>query len=120
MTKMSKSETELMRLIWASTHPVTCGELLALLPTDKSWKTTTVLTFLSRLADKGMVSVTKQGKANVYGAAVNESEYRGQETRSFLEDMHGGSVKSMIASLYDSEELTKDEIDELKAGLSKR
>lgn len=120
MTKMSKSELELMRIVWGKAAPVTCGELLELLPTDKSWKTTTVLTFLSRLAEKGMLRVKKRGKANVYTAAVSESAYRGQETMTFLEDMHGGSVKSFITTLYNSEDLTKDEIDELKAWLSER
>lgn len=120
MTKMSKSELELMRIIWGNAAPVTCGELLDLLPTGRSLKTTTVLTFLSRLAEKGMVLVTKRGKANVYTAAVSESAYRGQETMSFLEDMHGGSVKSFITTLYNSDELTKSEIDELKAWLSER
>jgi len=120
MTKISKSEMELMQIIWEHAAPITSGEVLERLPLGRDWKNTTVLTFLSRLAEKGMVQVEKQGKANVYKALVSEKSYRGKETVSFLEDVHGGSVKSFMASLVDSNELTQQEIDELKDWLSKR
>lgn len=120
MTKISKSEMELMQLIWESTAPVTCGELLERLPAGRDWKNTTVLTFLSRLAEKGVVTVNRNGKANVYTAAVSREAYLGQETASFLEDMHGGSVKNFIAALYNTEGLSREEIAELKTWLANK
>ena len=119
MVKISKAEMELMRIIWAENRPLTCAELLERLPQGQ-WKNTTVLTFLSRLVEKGMVHVEKQGKSNRYTAAVLENAYRAEETASFLEDIHGGSVKSLIASLYDADGLTQAELEELKQWLEGR
>ena len=36
------------------------------------------------------------------------------ETKSFVSRLFGGSVRNMIASLYDNSELTKQDIDELR------
>lgn len=120
MTKISNAEGELMKLIWEHAEPITCAELLQRLPDGRCWKTTTVLTFLSRLAEKGMVSVQKNGKTNVYSAAVTEEAYLAGESQSFLENMHGGSVKSFIAALHGSGKLTQGEIAELRDWLNKQ
>ena len=63
--KLSAAELEVMRHVWAAGEPVTCEALRASLAGEREWKTTTVLTFLSRLADKGMLTVTKRGRANL-------------------------------------------------------
>lgn len=110
---------ELMRLLWEEDGPITSTELLERLPAGQ-WKTTTVLTFLTRLAEKGMVRVEKRGKNNFYSPDVTEEEYRAQETKGFLADMHGGSVKSLIASLYDADGLTPAELEELRRWLETR
>lgn len=120
MTKITKAEMELMRIIWATAEPVTSGGLLERLPAGNEWKPTTVLTFLSRLAEKGLLTVEKRGKTNLYAAAVTEEAYRAQETACFLEDVHGGSVKSLIAALYDADGLTPTELDELRSWLARR
>ena len=119
MAKITRSEMELMRIIWAAKAPVSSTELLEHLP-EGQWKNTTVLTFLTRLAEKGMVLVEKRGKSNFYSPALTEDDYRAQETASFLTDIHGGSVKSLIASLYDADGLTGTELDELKHWLEER
>lgn len=120
MTKITKAEMELMRILWSSDIPLTSSQLLEQLPDANDWKPTTVLTFLSRLAEKGMVQIEKRGKSNWYRPAVSEAEYRAQETTSFLEDVHGGSVKSFIASLYDADGLSAEELDELRQWLAGR
>ena len=112
--KMSESEMEVMQVIWAAGGSITSAELLHELNKEKDWKPTTVFTFLARLVEKGILTAVKHGKANQYISFVSEDEYRQYETRSFLNSVHKGSVKSFITALYEGDDISKEEIEELK------
>ena len=106
MQKLSDSELAIMQHIWRGARPVTAGGL--------------VNTFLTRLTEKGFLTVRKQGHQNLYSVTVSEAQYRAAETRSFLDEIHGGSVQSLMAALYQSDGLTADDVAELKRWLSER
>lgn len=112
--KISESEMEIMKIIWASTEAVTTNDILNSLPKDNSWKLTTVLTFASRLVKKGILNIKKVGKTNYYTPAMSEQEYKEVQSRSFLEEMHSGSIKNFIATLYNGKSVNKEELKELK------
>lgn len=112
--KISESEMEIMKIIWAKTEAVTTNDILNSLPKDNSWKLTTILTFASRLVKKGMLNIEKIGKTNYYTAAMLEQEYKEVQSKSFLEEMHSGSIKNFIATLYNGKSLNKKELEELK------
>ncbi len=120
LTKISEAEKEIMSIIWASGGPVTSHDILEQLPPEREVKVTTVLTFLTRLAAKGLVSVTKKGKQNYYTPLVTEEEYKRFESKSFLRAIHGGSLKSFVAALCDDDEISPEEIEELKRWLADR
>lgn len=117
--KMSESEMEVMRAVWAFEGPVTSAQVQESLG-ERGWKTTTVLTFLSRLAEKGLLRTEKRGKFNRYTPLLSEQEYKEWETRSFLEEVHGGSLRSFFAALSGGDELTGSDIEELKQWLLKQ
>lgn len=110
--RMSDSELEIMKVIWALERSVSAQELLKQME-GKQWKITTLLTFLSRLCEKGFLACTKEGRANRYHALLNQEAYQQQETRQFMEQVHSGSVKSLFAALYKANELSKADLDEL-------
>lgn len=117
--KISESEMEIMHLIWESGQPVSAAWLAERLP-QKQWKQTTLLTFLTRLAEKGAVTVSKEGRANLYRPAITPEEYRMQETERFLRHIHGGSLNSLFAALTAAEQLDKAEAEELRRLLDGR
>lgn len=117
--KISDSEMEIMVIIWSLKNPITSSQLTENLPKSKSWKPSTVLTFLVRLTEKGMLSITKKGKTNEYSALLSKEEYLRLETQNFLKSTHGGSIKSFIAALVESD-ISKEEIEELKNWFSKK
>lgn len=118
--QLSGAQKEIMEVIWAAGQPLTCEELRRRLAGAREWKTTTVLTFLSRLVEKGMLTVTKQGRTNFYAARISEADYEGEESARFLEQMHGGSVKRMIAALCESGRMDPGELEELRGWLEER
>lgn len=115
--KISEAEMEIMKIIWKKNDQVTTGEILEELPKDNSWKTTTVMTLISRLVEKGILSMTKVGKLNHYSAKITEDEYKAIQADNFLEDMHNGSVKNFIATLFNNKKISKNDIAELKKWL---
>ncbi|MBD2871886.1 BlaI/MecI/CopY family transcriptional regulator [Paenibacillus arenilitoris] len=112
MAKISEAEREIMEIIWKHAHPMTTADILQVLPEGK-WKQSTVITFLARLMEKGVVKATRIGKANQYQACMTESAYRAMETKQFIQDVHRGSVSGLISALCDTGELNKEDIEEL-------
>lgn len=118
--KVSEAEKKIMNIIWSYPRPVTTAEILKELPEDKTWKQTTVITFLARLIEKGFISAIRVGKANHYTANLTEQEYINLETKQFIQDVHQGSVSGLISALCDNGDLMKEDIEELMTRLKNR
>ena len=114
--KMSESEKEVMRFVWGAGGSATSAKLIDDLKTiNKEWKPNTVLTFLARFVEKGILTSVRHGRLNEYIPLVTEDEYIQFETRSFLDSVHDGSVKSFIAALHNGNDLTEEDFNELQA-----
>ena len=111
---LPNSELELMMILWKAGKPLTRTEIEERLPRKRKLSKTTVLSFLSRLEEKGFVRVEKEGRNNLYFPLVEEQDYLEQESGTILERLYGSSVKKFVASLCDGDRLSKAEIDELK------
>ncbi|MBG9774492.1 hypothetical protein ABD71_15800 [Brevibacillus laterosporus] len=105
---------EIMQVLWESGRRMTTNEIMEYFP-DKN--KTTILTLAGRLLDKGALQSVKLGRshAHEYWAAISEEDYRKMQTKSFLLSIHNGSAKSLISSLFQAENLTKKDIEELRA-----
>ena len=57
------------------------------------------------------------GELNLYRALVSAEDYRAQAARELLGRYYSGSVKSMVAALYDGKGLFDGELAELRAWL---
>ncbi len=111
--KISETEMEIMRIIWDKDGKVTTSELAEKLP-DK--KLTTISTLAGRLIDKGCLSSQKIGRSHVheYEAVISEKEYQAMQTNEFVKNIYRGSAKNLISALFDGEDLSKDDIAELR------
>ena len=114
IAKITEAEMEIMKIIWEENKEITTATILEKLPKENSWKTTTVMTLITRLIEKGILSVTKIGKLNNYSAKVTEEEYKAVQTDVFLDDMHNGSIRNFMATLYNSRKISKKDIADLK------
>ncbi len=111
---ISESEYEIMKALWGSASPLTVSGVLHALP-EKKWKSNTVATLLNRLVEKGAVQFERQGKVHYYYPVLNQEAYNMQETRSFLSKLYDGSVKKLVAALYENQALSDDEVEDLKS-----
>lgn len=116
--RLSEAELEIMEKIWQLEGPVTAAQLTEKLA-EKGWKPSTLLTFLARMAGKGALEVERRGKQNYYRACVSAQEYRTDAARELLGRYYSGSVKSMVAALYDGKGLSAGELAELRDWLDR-
>lgn len=118
LQQISQSEMQVMEILWETGEAMTSARIIALLEQNHAWKPSTVWTFLGRLTEKGMVRAEKQGKRSYYTPVISREEYRRAQTRDFLEQVHGGSVKSFFAALGGGSHLEPGELEELKRWLN--
>lgn len=113
--QLPEAELMVMQLIWERQPPVTATEIQA--NAAREWKATSVLTFLSRLCNKGFLTCHKEGRQNFYTPLVTREEYLRWESVGFVQRLCGGSVKNLVASLSEAGALTEQDITELRAFL---
>lgn len=116
---LSETEMKLMKEIWKIGRPVDSTMLLTIFSEKegKEWKGQTVATFLSRLVEKEVLLIEREGRPNTYVPRISLKEYKKLEAQNLLETMYQGSIKSFLATLYD-DKISPEELDELKKWFS--
>lgn len=111
--RLPDTELEVMQALWASDIPVPRAQLEERLTQTHPMATTTLLTLLSRLSEKGFVRVDKEGRKSLYAPLVTREDYLAAQSRSFIQKLCGGSLSTFASALCDSG-LSKEELEELR------
>ena len=88
MKRLPDSELEIMLIIWDLDRPVTRFDIEERMDADRKLSPTTILSFLSRLQEKGFIEVTKNGKSNIYTALIDKQTYTKAESRNVLKKLY--------------------------------
>ncbi|MFO1500255.1 MAG: BlaI/MecI/CopY family transcriptional regulator [Verrucomicrobiota bacterium] len=113
--KISETEWEVMRVVWAK-QPCNASDVIeALSAADRSWHPKTVKTLLNRLVRKGALRFKRDGRSYLYRPAVAEEVCVAAASDSFLERVFGGALTPMLAHFVGRGKLSPEEIQELKA-----
>ena len=118
--RISETEWEIMRIIWAR-HPVTAAVIIAQLSTtDATWHPKTAKTLLARLVAKGALDYECRGRAYVYEPAVTEDECVAATSVSFLDRVFGGSLTPMLVHFVERRKISPAELRELEELLARK
>ncbi|MBD5449901.1 MAG: BlaI/MecI/CopY family transcriptional regulator [Lachnospiraceae bacterium] len=117
LKKLGEAELEIMQVIWDNTAPVTSNYILRELQDRRKWQLSTLMTSLSRLANKGYIICDRSTGTNLYTAIVSESDYKTNAGKHFLEQLYNNSIQNMVASLYSSKILNATDLAELRSYL---
>ncbi len=120
MKKLPDSELDIMLIIWEFNRPVTRFEIEGEMNGNKNLSATTILSFLSRLQEKGFLKVTKAGKNNIYTAVIDKESYMRMDSENVLKKLYRNSIKNFVASLYDGDNLSETDIKELEEYLHQK
>ena len=119
--RLTKSELEIMNVLWRADHPLSRAEILEQ-SEDKTWKDNSIHILLNGMLKKGAIQgdgFARSGKVwgRLYAPTVGIGEYYrenlfqpgGQETYPLL-----------LAAMVDDEALTPETLDKLEAILRRR
>lgn len=112
--RLPDAELEIMLVIWKAETPVNSSYILDQLQDKRRWGLATLMTVLARLSEKRFLICKKQGRNNLYYAAIGENEYKESEGKSILEKLYGNSFKSLVTSLYNGKAISKNDLAELR------
>ena len=107
------AELAVMQAVWACEAPAKRVQLAAILDKTHPMAPTTLLTVLSRLADKGFVRIEKTGRSAEYRPLVAKEDYLARQGRKFYDKLCGGNVSAFAAALSASG-LTAEELAQLR------
>ena len=119
LPQISEAEFEVMKIVWKYA-PISTNEITEKLLRTTSWSPKTIQTLIKRLVNKGALTYEKQSRVFVYTPVVDEKEYIGQESNTFLKRYYDGDITDMLSAYIENDKLSETEIDNLRSLLSKR
>ena len=119
LPQISEAEFEVMKIVWKYA-PINTNEITERLIKTTIWSPKTIQTLIKRLVNKGVLSYEKQSRVFVYTPLVNESDYIGQESNSFLNRFYDGKITSMLSAYIDNDKLSEAELNTLRSLLSQK
>lgn len=113
--RLGDAELEIMQVIWHTGAPMTAGSVQEKLRGRRDWQLSSLMTALSRLAEKGFVQCDRSTRTNLYTALISEAAYREEAGQSFLAKLYDNSIQNFVTALYDAHALTPDDLEELRS-----
>ncbi len=111
--RLSDSEWKIADCLWKN-ESMTITELTRELRSSTGWTKNTIITLLKRMTEKGAVTYIQEDRAKRFCPAIDRTEAELEETTSFLDKVYKGNVGLMISNLIDSDQLTDEQLEELK------
>lgn len=115
--ELTKSELEIMNVIWDAGRPLTRGEILDL-SVDKNWKDNSIHILLNRLLSKGAIAESgfaRSGKSygRLYEAVLTGEDYYAENV------FYGGAerIEMLFGAMLRNSELTCELLDKLSQRL---
>lgn len=112
--ELGAAELEVLKALWA-TGPATVRDVLTCLQEQgRNLAYTTVLTFLTRLEQKGYVSSDKSKMAYVYRASLTRDRVTRSRLRNLVEELFDGAPGQLALQLVRNAKFTPEELAELQ------
>lgn len=108
---LQPGELKIMNLVWEKA-PIRASEIASILAAETGWSKNTIYTLITRIVEKGFIRRTDPGF--VCEPAVSREEIQRRENRSLLDSLYHGSAKLLFARLLDDEDISRDELSELR------
>ena len=116
--KLTASEWSVLSCLWENS-PRTVMQLVSALGGQVGWAKSTTITTLRRMEEKGLVRAEQGARGKLYTPAVEREQAVTAETHSILDRVYQGSVGLMMSAMARRQELSGDEVAELRAILDR-
>lgn len=113
-------QLSVMKALWTIGEGSVADVLAAMADDGKALAPTTVATLLQRLSAQGWVEYDKRGRNFVYRARVDRHEAASGALGRLVRGFFGGSVSALTAQLLESEQLTPEELAQMRKLIAKK
>jgi predicted transcriptional regulator len=112
--ELGEAELQVLKALWEG-GPATVRDVMNWLhERGRRVAYTTVLTFLTRLEQKGFVASDKRELAYVYRARLSREKVTRSRLRSIVEQLYDGAAAPLVLQLMRTERFSPQEIEELQ------
>jgi predicted transcriptional regulator len=113
---LTTAEHRIMEVIWARGSATVADVVEAL---DGKDAYTTILTLIRILKAKGYLTSRKEGRAYVFTPAVDRQTVARKATHQLLTKFFAGSASELVLTFLRDEELTPEQLDQIKEQILK-
>jgi len=110
---LTDAEHRIMEVLW-NKGSATVAEVVEALSGKDGTAYTTILTMMRILHEKGYLSCSKEGRAHTYTPRVDRTTAARKAVRQVLAKFFAGSPGELVLSFLRDEEISPEELDELK------
>lgn len=117
---LSDSEKEILEWMWKEDKEYSYKDIALQFgeDSDKGWKKQTLSTFLTRMVEKGAISVRYEGekrfeRRRYFTVALDRQQYESKKARHLLDSYFNGSLSRFMVALNGGE-ISRDEAQELR------
>lgn len=107
----TQGELEILRILW-DRGPSTVREVLELVPQTRAY--TSVMSLLTVMADKKLVTRKPEGRAFRYTTKLKPDQTEGKLLGHLLDRVFDGSTTALVARLLEQSKPSPDELDEIR------
>lgn len=111
--KLSEREWTVLNALWKADGGE-LGTIVNILFPHTGWNRNTVLTYLTRMEAKGLVSIDKDASPHIYRATLDRESCQQKERKSFLNRVYSGATGDLIAAFLKEETISAEEREKLK------
>ncbi len=118
-TQLGRVQLLIMQVLWEKRR-ATAREITDSINASEPIAHSTVQTLLRGLEEKGSVAHEPDGRTFVFFPRVAEDKFKRSATRDLVERVFGGKASSLVAHLLKNEEVTQEEVDEIRKLINRR
>jgi len=118
-TQLGRVQLLIMQVLWDKGR-ATAREITDTINLAEPIAHSTVQTLLRGLEEKGAASHELEGRTFVFFPLVKEQEFKQSATRELVERVFGGSVGTLVTHLLKNENVSREEIDEIRKLINRR
>ncbi len=118
-TRLGRMQLLIMQVLWKSGR-ATAREITDGLNETEPVAHSTVQTLLRGLEDKGAVGHKAEGRTFVFSPLVEEANYQRNVTSDLLQRVFGGNVADLVAHLLKNENVSPEELREIRRLIDQR
>lgn len=110
---LTKSEKEIMEIVWDADHPLMIQEILDEVKKryDKEWRPQTLSSFLRSLVGKGLLNYHRKNMFSFYWSCVGRKEYAGLMQEQILKEWFHNSKEEFLLTFIKKSGMTRETLE---------